>query len=137
MVDFLVESLYLGKNPKDVNMMKCQNAFTVLPYLIRYIDEDPINSSLVFNGFEQVIENAITIPGLIEEELDRESRSVYTRVIVTMLSTCITTRAVTLANSIKKIYQGKPFTALTRNILTLDIMLQKICASDENNDYKK
>ena len=128
MVDFLVDSLFQihhgANNQVVVTMRTCQNAFGVLPYLVRYTIEDPTNAYLVHNGLAQVLENVISVSGMLES---LQSRVVYTHVIVTILSACIATHAYSVKDILQnKLYQEQPLKSLTRKILPLETMLQKL-----------
>ena len=125
MAEFLVECLYLG-SVYDVDCNTCSNVFCVIPFLERCCYESPGNAPIVWDCLKRAILNAVNVVSEIEiEDIGDRERETFQRVIFSLISVCIQTRAHTVIPEIRRLYEGTAH-ALVPDLLNHEALIQKI-----------
>jgi hypothetical protein len=127
MTDFLVDRLYQHDHPFDVDDCKWSNAERVLVYLERSVYENPDCAPIVFGCLKTTIQNSIrAVEGWDAQELGTTERDVFAKVVIGLVGSCISTRAVRTLSTIRKLYNGTPFLLLGQDLVPFRVLVQKI-----------
>ena len=126
MGEFLVERLY-STSPFDVDDHTCANAMGVLPFMARFCYENPTKASLVYDYLGQALSNATNLFSRFEaEDIAPKQRETFQCVIRRLVSTCIRTRALSLAPVLERLYDEIMDPHLPPTFVQFDALIERI-----------